>query len=197
GHYSAAAAPVQSPCCTSIDTFLHSLTSADSTRAACRECASVPTATAMTSRTTRAAPGRGLALWRGCCVSAGKVLFGQALLDQVTVTRRGHALELLEAPVEVGQIVEARFEADVGHRLFVVQQQFAGFADTQAVDEFHVATPGGTLEEAREIGGFHAQVRGHFLQRQLAHVVLEDVVDGHVGAVTMVVVAQLRGGRAG
>src|SRR5690606_24166969 len=54
GHYSAAAAPVQSPCCTSIDTFLHSFTGADSTRAACRECASVPAATAITRRTTRA-----------------------------------------------------------------------------------------------------------------------------------------------
>ena len=44
---------------------------------------------------------------QGAGVSASQVLFGQTLLDQVAVARRRHALELLEAAVEVGEIVEA------------------------------------------------------------------------------------------
>ncbi|MNL28500.1 hypothetical protein D3C87_1501450 [compost metagenome] len=107
--------------------------------------------------------------------------------------RRRHALELLEAPVEVGNIVEARFEANIGHRLVAIGQQLAGLADAQAIDELDEIAPRGLLEYPAEISRFHAQVLGDFLQRQVPGVMGEDVIHRAVGAVDVVFVGQLRG----
>lgn len=51
-----------------------------------------------------------------------QVLFGQALYGEASVVGRGHALEFLKASVEVGNIVEAGLEANIGHRLVAIGQ---------------------------------------------------------------------------
>lgn len=120
-------------------------------------------------------------------------MLGQALHRELAITRGGHALELLEATVEVGNVAEAGLEAHVGHWLVAFAQQFAGFAHPQAIDEFDEAAPGGLLEEARKVGGGHAQVLGDFLLADALCVVLEDVVHRPVDALDVLLVAQLRG----
>ncbi|MNM27647.1 hypothetical protein D3C81_381430 [compost metagenome] len=111
--------------------------------------------------------------------------------------RRRHALELLKAPVEIGNIVEPGLETHVGHRFIAIGQQLAGFTDTQAIDELDEVAPGGLLEHTAEVRRLHAQVLGNFLKRQVAGVVGEDVIHRTVGAIDVVFVRQLRRRRAG
>ena len=74
-----------------------------------------------------------------------QVLLSQPLHGQSPVVRRRHALELLKTPIEVGNIVEARFETHIGYRFVTVGQQLTGFADAQSIDEFDEAAAGGLL----------------------------------------------------
>lgn len=123
-----------------------------------------------------------------------QVLLGQALHRQLAIAGGRHALELLEAAVEVGDVAEAGLEADLGHRLVALAQQLAGFAHPQAIDELDETAPGGLLEEAREVGGRHAQVLGDLLLADALCIVLKDVVHRPVDAFDVLLVAQLRGG---
>ncbi len=110
---------------------------------------------------------------------------------------RGHALELLEAPIEVRDVIEARLETHIRDGFVSVGQQFAGFADAQAVDEFDETATGCLLEHPAEVGGFHAQMLGDFLQGQLPGVMGKDIVHGPVGTVDAVLIGHLRRGTAG
>ncbi|MNQ24786.1 hypothetical protein D3C85_379910 [compost metagenome] len=134
---------------------------------------------------------------RGGIALSMVVLFSQALHGEPSVMRGRHTLELLKAPIEVGNIVESGLETHVGHRFVAISQQFARLADTQPIDELDEIAPGGLFEYATEIGRRHAQVLGDFFQRNVAGVMTEDVIDGPVGAIDIVFVGQLRGGGAG
>ena len=70
---------------------------------------------------------------------------------------RGHALDLEEAAVEGGGVVEADLVADRRHVAVGVHQQLAGLADAHAVDEVGEGVAGGAPEEAREAALGHAK----------------------------------------
>jgi len=61
---------------------------------------------------------------------------------------RRHSLDLEEAAVEVGDIVEADLVADVRHLSVGLHQQLAGTVDADAVDEVGEGVSGRTAEEA-------------------------------------------------
>jgi hypothetical protein len=56
----------------------------------------------------------------------------------------------VELPVEIGQIVEADLEGDLGHPLFRFQQETAGQAEAQGKDIVQIRHPNQSVKEAAE-----------------------------------------------
>lgn len=64
-----------------------------------------------------------------------------------------HANQMSEVAVEVGNIVVAGHEADVGHGVFRVVQQAACVVDTQAAHEGGECVAGDLLEKREKVDG--------------------------------------------
>src|SRR5215470_7065376 len=92
------------------------------------------------------------------------------------LTRR-HALDLQEAAVEVGDVVEAHVVADVGDVAVRLHQQQARAADTQAVHEVDEVVSGRAAEKAREAALAHPQLHGEVAQRRRPRDVLGEPID--------------------
>ena len=73
-----------------------------------------------------------------------------------------HALDLKKPAIEVGNIVEADFKADVRYLLVGLHQQLAGMVDADAIDEVGEGVSGGAAENAREPAFTQAKLDSHF-----------------------------------
>lgn len=94
--------------------------------------------------------------------------------------RRRHALDLEEAAVEVGHVVEAHLVADRRHVAVGVHQELAGLADAHAVDEVGERVARRATEEAREAALGHAQALADLGHRQRLGAALADAADHRV-----------------
>src|SRR5256885_10099272 len=71
--------------------------------------------------------------------------------------RGRHALDLQEAPVEVGHVVEAHLVADVGDEAVGLHEQVACAVDAYPADEVGEAVARGPAEKAAEAALAHAR----------------------------------------
>src|SRR5450755_3433674 len=94
--------------------------------------------------------------------------------------RRRHALDLAEAPVEVGDVVKPHLVADQRHLPIGFHQQLAGAVDANQVDEVGEGVARRAAKEAREAALAHAELGRHLAGDERTSQVAGDAVDDGV-----------------